>query len=136
MSSRIISTSDFSSKDVRKAIWEHSSSRIALVTSYWDGKHNVMTCEWFTQIQFNPPRYLIALVKGYTSVKYIEKSREFGITFLSDDQTKFSKHAGNTSGNEIDKFAEIKYPHRPGVDINPKIITGGVLALECRVIRS
>ena len=30
----------------------------------------------------------------------------------------------------------MKYPHRPGVVINPKIITGGVLALECRVIRS
>ncbi len=136
MSTHIISSSDFSSKEIRKAIWENSSSRIALVTSFWEGKHNVMTCEWFTQIQFNPPRYLIALVKGFTSVRYIEKSGEFGITFLSDDQIKLCTHAGNTSGDEIDKFSDFSYPHRPGLIIEPKMITEGVLALECKVLRT
>lgn len=100
MTKNSIEIPEVSSKSSRRIIWEHSSSRIALVTSEWDGKYNVMTCEWFTQIQFNPPKYLIALVKGHTTVDYINKSKEFRLTFLSDQQINLSTHAGNTSGQQ------------------------------------
>ena len=119
--------------DERRKVWRHTTTSVALVTSAYQDKSNVMACEWAIQCRQTPPQFLIVLGKKKLTSEFILKSMEFGLTFVADDQAALSHLAGSYSGHELDKLATNKFSLRPGKIIKAPIITGGLLAVECEV---
>lgn len=124
---------DLDDNEERRKIWRHTTTSVTFVTTAWDGKEDVMACEWCIMCRRNPLQFLIVLGKKKMTAEFIMKSNEFGITFISDDQASLSHLSGSYSGYELDKIGTKKFPLRPGKVIKAPVIEGGLLAMECKV---
>ena len=117
----------------RRKLWRHTTTSVAFVTSSYEGKSNVMSCEWAIECRRNPTQFLIVLGKKKLTSEFILKTKEFGLTFMADDQAHLSHLAGSYSGYDLDKVGTGKFSLRPGRMIKAPIIEGGLLAVECTV---
>ena len=111
---------DFSDPDNRRKIWRKSTTSVAIVSSAKNGKQNVMACEWAMQISVSPPQYLIVIGKRKVTADYILHSREFGLTFLSDQQATQSHVSGSYSARDVDKIDMDIFNFRNGEKIKEK----------------
>ena len=130
---QVILEADLSDKDEQRKIWRHTTTTVAFVTTEWEGKQNVMACEWVIQTRRSPPQFLIVLGKKKMTAEFILKSKEFGLTYVSDEQAPLSHLAGSYSGYDLDKIATNKFQIRPGKVIKAPIVENGMLAVECKV---
>ena len=124
---------DLSDTEERRNIWKHTVAPVTFVTTAWEGKQNVMACEWAFMVRRTPLQFLIVLGKHKLTAEYILKSKEFGLTFASDEQAGLSHLAGSYSGYDLDKIGTEKFTIKPAKVIKAPIIEGGLLALECKV---
>ena len=131
--SQIFSDVNFIDIEERRKLRRHTTTSVTLVTSAFEGRQNVMACEWAIMCRSRPPQFLIVVGKKKLTSELILKSNEFGLTFVSDDQAALSHLAGSYSGYEIDKIASEKFKLRPGRIIKAPIIEGGIAAVECTV---
>ena len=134
MLAEINEITNFSDSDNRRKIWHKTTTTVGLVTSEKDGKENVMACEWAFQISVTPPQYLIIVGKRKATAEYILYSKEFGLSFISDEQATQSHVSGSYSAYEMDKIDTGLFPMRKGKHIKAPILTEGLLALECKVV--
>ncbi len=124
---------DLTDNEVRRKIWRHTTTSVTFVTTAWEGKENVMACEWAIMCRRNPMQFLIVLGKKKMTAEFILKSKEFGLTFVSDEQAALSHLSGSNSGYDMDKIATGKFKLRPGKTINAPVVEDGLVALECKV---
>lgn len=125
---------DLSDNEERRNIWKHTVTPVTFVTTAWEGKQNVMACEWAFMCRRNPSmQFLIVLGKHKLTSEYILKSKEFGLTFASDEQTGLSHLAGSHSGYDLDKIGTNKFTLKPSKVIKAPLIEGGLVDLECKV---
>ena len=117
----------------RRKIWRHTTTSVTFVTTQWEGRDNVMACEWAIMCRRNPMQFLIVLGKRKMTAEFIMKSKEFGLTYVSDEQAELSHISGSHSGYDIDKIATGKFKLRPGKTIKAPIVENGLVALECKV---
>src|SRR5215210_2041587 len=84
--------SDFPVSKVRRYL---EPGPIVLVSSHWQGKHNIMTLGWHTILEFTPSLVGCMISGGNHSFEMIRKSRECVInlptTALTDTVVRIGK---------------------------------------------
>jgi flavin reductase (DIM6/NTAB) family NADH-FMN oxidoreductase RutF len=79
---------------------------VVLVTSAHGGARNIMTMGWHTVMEFTPSLIGCVIAAGNHSFELIRRSRECVINLPTTALTDEVVGIGNTSGADIDKFAE------------------------------
>lgn len=129
----IIKTADLSDHQERQNIWYHTTTTVAFLTSTYKEQEDVMACEWAIQCRKNPPQFLVVVGKKKLTAELINKSGEFGLTFIADDQAHLSHYSGSYSGYDEDKINSNKFHLRKGNLIKAPIILDGLLEVECKL---
>jgi flavin reductase (DIM6/NTAB) family NADH-FMN oxidoreductase RutF len=106
---------------------------IVLVSSHWQGKHNVMTLGWHTVLEFNPSLVGCMISGGNHSFSMIRKSRECVINLPTTALTETVVRIGNCTGANIDKFAEFGLTPQQGDSVQAPLIRECHASFECRI---
>ena len=109
------------------------SAGVTVVTTIYEGQAHGMTVNSFTSISLDPAMITISLQGESRTHELLMKSRVFGLTILSADQSTISERfAGRTPGIE-DRFVDLKTDTL--VSGSP-LIVGGLAWLDCRVAQT
>jgi flavin reductase (DIM6/NTAB) family NADH-FMN oxidoreductase RutF/rubredoxin len=104
-----------------------------VICSVKDGKMNGQIANTVFQVTSDPPRISVTINKENLTHSFIEASKVFTVSILSEDATMpFIGNFGFKSGREIDKFTGVKY--RMGVTGAPVVLDYAVSILECKVV--
>jgi flavin reductase (DIM6/NTAB) family NADH-FMN oxidoreductase RutF len=96
-------------------------------------KPNIIGLSWWTITSWNPRMIAISIGHPRYSHECIEHCGEFVLCFPSEEQARGAWLCGNTSGRNVDKFAETGFKQVPSKVVKPPIIDGSTVAFECRV---
>jgi flavin reductase (DIM6/NTAB) family NADH-FMN oxidoreductase RutF len=108
------------------------SAGVAVVTAVHDGNRSGATVNSFTSISLEPAMLTITLQKSARTHDLILKSRTFGLTILSEEQSKISDlFAGKISVE--DRFAGLQ---TETLVTGAPLLLGGLAWLDCRVIET
>ncbi|OAA21971.1 rubredoxin [Kosmotoga sp. DU53] len=106
-----------------------------VVTSETNGKKNGQIANVVFQVVAEPPTIAICINKQNLTHDFIQKSRVFGVSVLSQDTPlKLIGHFGFRSGRELDKFKEIN--HKIGVTGVPLLEDYCIANLEAKVVNA
>ncbi len=106
---------------------------IVLVSSRWQGKTNIMTLGWHTVLEFSPSLVGLMISGGNHSFHMIRNSRECVINLPTTELTDTVVGIGNTSGAEIDKFAEFGLTTQEAHEVEAPLIGECHASFECRL---
>jgi len=106
---------------------------IVLVSSAWEGKTNIMTLGWQTVMEFTPSLVGCMISSGNHSFQMIRNSRECVINLPTTKLTDTVVGIGNTSGAEIDKFAEFGLTAEGAHEVGAPLIRECHASFECRL---
>ena len=106
---------------------------VVLVTTYDDGKNNVMTISWTTVLDFTP---VFAITTGEWNYSFaaLRKTRECVIAIPTVDLLDRVVGIGTCSGADIDKFARFNLSAVPGKAVNAPMIKECLANIECKVV--
>jgi flavin reductase (DIM6/NTAB) family NADH-FMN oxidoreductase RutF len=120
------------SENLRSAMRAWSAG-VTVVTTTYEGQTHGMTVNSFTSISLDPAMITISLQNGSRTHELLTKSRVFGVTILSAEQSKISdRFAGRMSEIE-DRFADLK---TETLISGSPLIVGGLAWLDCSVIET
>jgi flavin reductase (DIM6/NTAB) family NADH-FMN oxidoreductase RutF len=94
-----------------------------------------MSAEWTFQVSYQPMRYITLVYSGDATHDNINASKEFGVNFLSEDETVLANIAGSYTGKEVNKLSSALFQTYPGKQIRAPMITGCFLNAECRLVQ-
>ena len=105
---------------------------VVILSARADSRRGAMTATAMYVSQVTP---LIAVSISKTSATYqmIEKSKEFAVNVIADNQKELSKKFGNIHGFEVDKFKEIGITTESASVIGAPLISGCFANVECKV---
>lgn len=109
---------------------------IVLVSSALDGKTNIMTMGWHTVLAFSPSLIGCMIWSGNHSHEMIRKTGECVINLPTTALTDIVVGIGNTSGNEIDKFARFGLTAEKAAKVAAPLIGECHANFECRIADS
>ena len=104
-----------------------------LVSSHWQGKHNIMTLGWHTVLEFSPSLVGCMISGGNHSFEMIRKSRECVINLPTTNLTDTVVRIGNTTGANIDKFSEFGLTAEQAHLVEAPLIAECHASFECRL---
>lgn len=107
---------------------------VTLVGAQQNGKHNIMTTAWVTQVSVNPLLVLVSIGPGRYTHDMIAETGEFVISILNKEQKEISSFCGSRSGRDTDKIAQLKLVTIPSSAVKVPRIAGCVANLECRLV--
>jgi flavin reductase (DIM6/NTAB) family NADH-FMN oxidoreductase RutF len=122
--------SDFQVSRVRRYL---EPGPIVLVSSKWEGKTNVMTLGWHTVLEFSSSLVGLMISAGNHSFQMIRNSRACVINLPTTALTDIVVRIGNTSGREIDKFAEFGLTAEAASEVDAPLIGECHANFECRL---
>jgi len=106
---------------------------VTIVTAAHDGIQHGMTVSSFTSISLEPALVSISLHTASRTGELIKQSGGFGLTILSDEQTRISElFAGRMEQNE-NRLAGVE---SETLVTGSPLIKGGLAWLDCRVVHS
>jgi flavin reductase (DIM6/NTAB) family NADH-FMN oxidoreductase RutF len=109
------------------------SAGVTVVTAIHEGNKHGMTVNSFTSISLEPAIVTVSLQASTRTQELVSKSRAFGLTMLSIEQTKISDlFAGRTPEIE-DRFADLA---TETLVTGAPLIVGGLAWLDCRVMET
>lgn len=106
---------------------------IVLISSRWQRRTNIMTLGWHTVLEFSPSLVGLMISGGNHSFEMIRNSRECVINLPTTALTDTVVRIGNTSGAEIDKFAEFGLTPEPAQEVGAPLISECHASFECRL---
>ena len=106
---------------------------IVLVSSRWRNKTNIMTMGWHTVMEFTPSLVGCVISGGNHSFHMIRNSGECVINLPTTALTDTVVGIGNTSGAEIDKFAEFNLTADKADEVGAPLIRECHANFECRL---
>jgi flavin reductase (DIM6/NTAB) family NADH-FMN oxidoreductase RutF len=106
---------------------------IVLVSSAAGGERNIMTMGWHTVMEFTPALVGCVISSANYSFGLILESGECVINLPTTELTDAVVGIGNTSGNEIDKFATFGLTAAKATRVNAPLIAECHANLECRL---
>lgn len=121
---------DFPVSDVRRYL---EPGPIVLVSSRWKGKTNIMTMGWHCILEFAPSLIGCVISSNNCSFEMIRKSRECVINLPTTALADIVVGIGNTSGDEIDKFAHFGVTAQPAEEVKAPLIGECHANFECRL---
>jgi flavin reductase (DIM6/NTAB) family NADH-FMN oxidoreductase RutF len=107
---------------------------IVLVSSAWKGKTNIMTMGWHMVMEFQPSLIGCYIWTENHSFHMIRSSKECVINIPTVDIAAKVVDIGNSSGRDIDKFAEFKLTAEPGRKVAAPLIAECFANFECKLI--
>ena len=128
--SRIINKTDFPVGDARRYL---EPGPIVLVSSHWQGRHNIMTMGWHCMLEFGPSLFGCMISSGNHSFDMIRNSGECVINLPTTALTDIVCRIGNCTGSQVDKFAEFGLSGSPAEQVSAPIIDQCHAAFECRL---
>jgi flavin reductase (DIM6/NTAB) family NADH-FMN oxidoreductase RutF len=102
-----------------------------LVSLAWRGKTNTMTMGWHMVMGFEPSLIGCYIWDENHSFDMVRKSRECVINIPTVDLGAKVVAIGNSSGRDIDKFAEFELTAVPGAQVNAPLIGECYASFEC-----
>jgi flavin reductase (DIM6/NTAB) family NADH-FMN oxidoreductase RutF len=106
---------------------------IVLVSSKWKDKTNIMTLGWHTVLEFSPSLIGLMISAGNHSFHMIRNSRECVVNLPTTALIDIVVKIGNTSGWEIDKFAEFGLTAEAASQVDAPLIGECHANFECRL---
>jgi len=106
---------------------------IVLVSSKRAGKTNIMTLGWHTILEFSPSLVGLMISGGNHSFQMIRDSGECVINLPTTALIDIVVRIGNTSGYEIDKFAEFGLTAEEASEVKAPLISECHACFECRL---
>ena len=113
-------------------------TNVGLITSNGPYGDNIMACEWTHQVSYSPGLIAICIGEGKATAENIEKTKEFGVSLISIDQSTLSNVSGMNSGKDTDKIKaleELGYKFYKAKKINTLMVKESVLNLECKLVK-
>ena len=104
---------------------------VLLISSNLKGETNIMTCGWHMVMGYD--RVGCFIWDQDHSFEMIRKSRECVINVPTADMAETVVGIGNTSGTEIDKFAEFGLTPQPAERVKAPLVGEFFANLECRL---
>ncbi|MEA1964613.1 MAG: flavin reductase family protein, partial [Candidatus Aerophobetes bacterium] len=116
-----------------KALYKISYG-LYVISSRKEGRLNGQIANTLFQVTAEPPSVAVSINKENLTHQFIEKSRVFAASVLSEDTSlNFIGHFGFKSGREIDKFTQVHY--KIGKTGAPLVLDNTLACLEVRVIK-
>jgi flavin reductase (DIM6/NTAB) family NADH-FMN oxidoreductase RutF len=106
---------------------------IVLVSSHYEGKHNIMTLGWHTILEFTPSLVGCMISGGNHSFEMIRKSRECVLNLPTTALTDTVVRIGNTTGANIDKFREFGLTGEQAQSVEAPLIRECHASFECQL---
>jgi len=122
--------SDFPVDRVRRFL---EPGPIVLVSSRRGERTNIMTLGWHTVLEFSPSLIGLMISAGNHSFEMIRSSRECVVNLPTTALTDTVVRIGNTSGAQIDKFAEFGLTPLPAAEVGAPLIGECHANFECRL---
>ena len=121
---------DFPVSNIRRFL---EPGPIVLVSSAWKGKTNIMTMGWHMIMEFQPSLIGCYIWTANHSFEMIRKSKQCVINIPTEDLAAKVVKIGNSSGRDIDKFAEFGLSPKPGTHVGAPLIEECYANFECRL---
>lgn len=109
---------------------------IVLVSSAHKDQTNIMTMGWHMVMEFSPALVGCLIASGNHSHDLIRGSRQCVINLPTVDIAETVVKIGNTSGRDIDKFAEFGLTPKPGTHVRAPLIEECYANFECELADS
>jgi flavin reductase (DIM6/NTAB) family NADH-FMN oxidoreductase RutF len=109
---------------------------IVLVSSAWKGDTNIMTMGWHMVMAFQPALIGCYIWSENHSFEMIRRSKECVINIPTVDLAPRVVGIGNSSGGEIDKFAEFGLTAVPAAKVKAPLIGECHANFECKLVDS
>ncbi|MBL8050293.1 MAG: flavin reductase [Anaerolineales bacterium] len=109
------------------------SAGVTVVTATYENQKHGMTVNSFTSISLEPALITISLQQNTRTHEIISKSKAFGITILSIEQTQLSNIFAGRIKEIEDKFAGLQ---TETLVTGSPLIVGGLSWLDCRVLQT
>ena len=122
---------DFPVSQVRRFL---EPGPIVLVSSAWKGSNNIMTMGWHMIMEFEPSLVGCYIWTENHSFDMIRNSKECVINVPTADIGAKVVRIGNSSGRNIDKFAEFGLTAVPGDKVKAPLIGECFANFECRLV--
>jgi len=127
---RLPKKTDFPVNKVRRYL---EPGPIVLVSSRWRGTSNIMTLGWHTVLEFSPSLIGLMISAGNHSHRMIRESGECVVNLPTTALTDTVAGIGNTTGAEIDKFAEFNLTAQKATKVDAPLIGECHASFECRL---
>lgn len=122
---------DFPVDDVRRFL---EPGPIVLVSSAWKGETNIMTMGWHMIMGFSPSLIGCYIWSENHSFGLVRQSRECVVNIPTVDMAETVVAIGNSSGRDIDKFAEFGLTAVPGEHVKAPLIGECFASFECKLV--
>ncbi len=106
---------------------------VALVTSSWHGKSNVMPAAFVTPLSFDPPLIGVAIHPSRHSYDMIRYSEQFALNIPGRRLLHHVQYLGSVSGADVDKLELTKLPTFKATRVEAPLLEGCVAYVECGV---
>ena len=113
-------------------------TNVGLLTSYGPHGQNVMACEWTHHISYSPGLIAVFLGIQKATVDNIRKTKEFGISLTSVEQSAFASVAGGSSGKNVNKIKVLEYlgfKFYKAKKIKPLMVKDAAMNAECKLFK-
>ncbi len=107
---------------------------VVMVTTFHQGKANIMTMSWHMMIDFIPPIMGCVISEQNYSFKNIHATKECVINIPTVELAPQVVAVGTSSGSKIDKFKEFHLTQEAASQVNVPMIGECYANLECKVI--
>ncbi|MFH1003581.1 MAG: flavin reductase family protein [Chloroflexota bacterium] len=105
---------------------------VVILSARADGKQGAMTASAMYVSEI-PPLIAVSVSKQFATYQLIEKSREFAVNVITDDQIGLAKKLGDSHGQDVDKFSEFGIATTPASQIKAPLVAGCYANIECQV---
>lgn len=106
---------------------------VLLVSSALNDERDIMTMGWHTVLEFSPSLVGCMISSGNHSHRLIKESRECVLNLPASALLDTVVRIGNSSGEEIDKFAAFSLTPQPASLVNAPLIAECHACFECRL---
>ena len=113
-------------------------TNVGLITSNGPHGQNIMSAQWTYMVSYEPGMIAVCIGEGAT-LENIKKTKEFGVSLVSEGQNIISSLAGNFSGKEIDKITALKklgFKFTKAQKINAWLVAGSAIQFECKLVKA
>jgi len=124
---------DFATDDARRFL---EPGPIVLVSSAYKDQTNIMTMGWYMVMEFTPSLIGCCISAANHSFEMVRRSRQCVINLPTVDLAAKVVKIGNSSGRDLDKFAEFGLTPKPGMHVRAPLIDECYANFECRLADS
>jgi flavin reductase (DIM6/NTAB) family NADH-FMN oxidoreductase RutF len=124
---------DFPVSNVRRFL---EPGPIILVSSAHKSETNIMTMGWHMIMEFQPSLIGCYIWTQNHSFEMIRKSKQCVINLPTEDIAAKVVRIGNSSGRDIDKFAEFGLSAKPATHVRAPLIDECYANFECKLVDS